>query len=124
MTPNILYSYEEWIDRKKEPQSLENLIKCISEDTAKLMIYSMKSFSFSFDNQLTNEEKIHKEYLEKSVKIRKIEEDYTDKTHEIIFLYNSLEAKYGRELAPIYTKIGKLKCELIKIENECKDIYI
>lgn len=84
----------------------------------------MKIFSLGSDDGLTNEEKIHKEYLEKSVKIRKIEEDYTDKTHEIIFLYNFLEGKCGRQLAPIYTKIGKLKCELIKIENECKDMEI
>lgn len=123
MTPNILYSYEEWLDKKKETKDLSSIEK-ISKDTAQLMMYTLKNFSLGSDNGLTNEEKLHKEYLEKSVEIRKIEEDYTNKTHEITFLYNSLSGKYGKDIAPIYTKIGKLKCELIKIENECNNIQI
>lgn len=124
MKPNILYSYEEWFDRKNTNNSLSKQVSKLSENTAQLLLYAIKSCSFDKDSQLTNEETIHKEYLEKSSRIRAIEMDYTDKTHQITFLYNSLSGKYGRDLAPIYTKIGKLKCELIKIENECKNIKL
>lgn len=60
MKPNILYTYEEWLDRKNTNNSLSKQVSQLLENTAQLLLYAIKSCSFDKDSQLTNEESIHK----------------------------------------------------------------